>query len=169
MQVVSKCLFDLFAAGADLDTYNEELMTPLDHAVLYNDSSIISLLLKGGSSPYKSMGSVYYPGHYSNSILFSLWSNSDSENISVLADVGYQLSGSHVQTMISVAKKLNWDDTLLKNVEKMVREPMLLKNICRIVVRRQLTSVKCFTSKPLQLLIPDLPLPTSLQKFVSML
>ena len=158
-----------FVAGADLDSYNEELMTPLDFAVSYNDSAIISLLLKGGSCPDKSMGAVYYPGHFANSILFSLWSNTDTENITVLVDAGYQLTSTHINTMISVAKKLDWDDSLLKSVEKMMQEPVSLKNSCRIVIRRHVLKLNYGKRKPLQLLIPRLPLPTPLQKFVSMM
>ncbi|WAR04281.1 ANR50-like protein [Mya arenaria] len=79
-------------AGANLNTLNEELMTPLDHAVLYKYSRIISLLLRGGCSVETSNGSEYFPGHYSNSLLFSLWTNGDLDNVQVLIDAGYKLS-----------------------------------------------------------------------------
>lgn len=143
-------------------------MTPLDHAVSYNNNTIISLLLRGGASTEKSVGAVYYANHYTNSILFSLWCNGDVENVSVLIDAGYRLNGSHIRNMFKVARICDWEVSVLNAIERLLHEPMSLKRTCRMVIRRQLMAVKCKRRKSLQLLIPELPLPGALRKFISM-
>lgn len=159
----------LIKAGSDLDSLNEELMTPLDHAVLYNQSEIIALLLKGGCALDKATGHVYYPGHYSNSILFSLWSNGDIESVKVLLNAGYQLTGSHLTKLFKVAKQLEWDDSLLRDAESMMREPLTLKAVSRVAIRRHLMSIKYFKRKSVQGMIEILPLPRILRNYVSMM
>lgn len=144
-------------------------MTPLDHAVLYNQCEVIALLLKGGCALDKTTGHVYYPGHYSNSILFSLWSNGDIESVIVLLKAGYQLKASHLTKLFKVAQQLDWDDSLLRDVECMLREPMSLRDLTRVVVRRQLMGIKYFKRKSVQVLIEDLPLPGELKQYVSMM
>jgi hypothetical protein len=155
--------------GSDLDSLNEELMSPLDHAVLYNQNKIISLLLKGGVALDKTVGQVYYPGHYSNSILFSLWSNGDIRSVKILLKAGYQLTGSHLTTLFKVAQQLDWDDSLLKEAEVMIREPMTLKDYSRIAVRRYLMNIKYVKRKTVQKMIEELPLPEILRDYVSMM
>ncbi|XP_053377893.1 ankyrin repeat and protein kinase domain-containing protein 1-like [Mercenaria mercenaria] len=159
----------LIKVGSDLDSLNEELMSPLDHAVLYNQSEIITLLLKGGCALDKTVGQVYYPGHYSNSILFSLWSNGDIASVKILLQAGYQLTASHLTTLFRVAQQLEWDDSLLKAAECMIREPATLKDCSRIAIRRHLMSIKYIKRKSVQRMIENLPLPDILRDFVSMM
>ncbi|KAH3819414.1 ankyrin repeat and SOCS box protein 8-like [Dreissena polymorpha] len=158
----------LIRAGANLDTLNEELMTPLDHAVLYNQQEIISLLLKGGCTLEKSTGTVWESGHYSNSILFSLWTNKDLANISVLLKAGYKLTSSHLNKLFLVGRQLQWDTSFLQNVEQLMCEPLSLKDCCRVTVRRHLMNLKTMRQKPLQSMVLSLPLPSLLRDFVSM-
>lgn len=159
----------LIRAGSDLDTLNEELMSPLDYAVLYNFSDIITLLLKGGCALDKTMGLVYYPGHYSNSILFSLWTSGDFNSVHVLRNAGYRLSTSHLTTLFKVAKQLDWDDSLLHAAADLIKTPMSLKNSCRVSIRRRLMDVKFLKRKSMQHIIASLPLPSFLIDYVSMM
>lgn len=159
----------LIQAGCDLDTLNEELMTPLDYSIFYNQSSIISLLLKGGCAIDKSTGLVYYPGHYSNSIMFSLWSNNDLDNVRVLLDAGYHLPYSKLNNLMQVAKQLDWDDSMLKTTGAILREPVTLKGSCRISVRRHLIKIKMVKRQSLHTMIKKLPIPKLLKDYLSML
>lgn len=156
------------AAGADLDSLNEELMSPLDLAVLYNQSEIITLLLKGGCALDKTVGQVYYPGHYSNSILFSLWSG-DINSVQVLLNAGYRVTGSRLKTLFRVARQLNWDDSMLLSVSNMIQKPMTLKCCSRVAIRRQMMNLKGSKNLSLQKMISMLPLPGILQNFISMM
>ncbi|XP_052803268.1 ankyrin repeat and SOCS box protein 8-like [Mya arenaria] len=158
----------LVKAGANLNTLNEELMTPLDHAVLYKYSRIISLLLRGGCSVETSNGSEYFPGHYSNSLLFSLWTNGDLDNVQVLIDAGYKVRRSDLTKLFAVAKQLNWDSAMLNCVDEMVSQPLTLKGSCRVAIRRHLMSLRDIKQKQLLHLVEDLPLPSILKDYVSM-
>ena len=160
--------FCLFTAGCDLDTLNEELMTPLDHAVCHNQKDMVTLLLKGGCSIDKTMGMVYHPGHYSNTILFSLWANSDIENVKILFNCGYYVDYWQLDKLTQVAAQLNWDDSLLEEIVKFICEPLSLGKCCRIAIRRHLLAVRQPHERTLSLytMIRNLPLPSKLKDFI---
>ncbi|KAK3601594.1 hypothetical protein CHS0354_027841 [Potamilus streckersoni] len=157
----------LIQAGCDLDALNEELMSPMDQAVYYNQSDIIALLLKGGCSIYKTMGYVYYPGHFSNSLLFSLWANGDIDNVCLLLEAGYVISYSQFEKMLQVSHILNFDEKILNVLSQLLHQPLSLQSVCRVVIRRHLMEKQSNTRTALDSFIKRLPLPEKLIDFLS--
>jgi len=144
-------------------------MSPLDQAVLYQHSGLIRLLLAGGSGIDKPAGEVYYPGHYSNSLLFSLWKSADLGSVQVLREAGHIIRGDLLHKLFRVASQLLWDTALLQQVNDMLSQPLSLKAACRVAVRRRLMDMKLVKHKPLTSLVDQLPLPPSLKSYISML
>lgn len=156
----------LIEGGCDLDTLNEELMTPLDHAVCHNQKDMVTLLLKGGCAIDKTMGMVYHPGHYSNTLLFSLWANSDTENVKLLFNCGYYIDYCQLERLAQVAAQLSWDDALLREISDFICEPLTLSATCRIAIRRQLLAHRQSTEESLYSKIEKLPVPKKLKDFL---
>lgn len=159
----------LIKAGCDLDTLNEELMSPLDHAVCHDQKDIVTLLLKAGCAIDKTMGMVYHAGHYSNSILFSLWANSDIDNVKILFNCGYHVEYWQLKRLIHIAAQLNWDDSLLRDISKFMREPWSLLAHSRIAIRRQLLAQRKSTEQSLYRLIEQLPIPKTLKDYLCLI
>ncbi|KAL3852939.1 hypothetical protein ACJMK2_016544 [Sinanodonta woodiana] len=157
----------LIQAGCDLDTLNEDLLSPMDQAVHDNQSDIVALLLKGGCSIYKTRGYVYYLGHISNSIPFSLWASGDIDNLRLLLEAGYVISYSQFEKMLQVSHILNLDEKYINELSQLLHQPLSLQSACRGAIRRHLMKKQANTRTALDSLIKQLPLPGRLIDFVS--
>ena len=166
LEILEHLLYFVISAGCDLDTLNEELMSPLDHAVCHNQKDMVTLLLMGGCAIDKTMGMVYHPGHYCNTIMFSLWANNDIENVKILFNCGYYVDYWQLDRLTHVAQQLKWDDSVLKEITKFICEPLTLGGSCRIAIRRHLLHVRKNREASLYSMIGRLPIPLKLKDFL---
>lgn len=164
-----------FLAGCNLDALNSELMTPLDTALLYNYSEIVTALLKAGCDITKPTGQVFFQDHYSNSVISSLWTNGDLQNIQILRDCGYKILYSDLTRILQDVFKDSDDHTRSEKgggisiISDLMSKPTSLKNCCRIILRRYLKNLKLIRNKPLKHSIDNLvELPSQLKKYINL-
>ena len=141
-------------------------MSPLDHAVCHNQKDMVTLLLKGGCAIDKTMGMVYNPNHYCKTIMFSLWANSDINNVKLLFNCGYYIDYWQLDRLSQVAEQLGWDDNLLNEITKFIYEPLSLSANCRIAIRRHLLAMRKPREESIYHMIEKLPIPIKLKDFL---
>ena len=161
--------FLCFPAGCDIDTLDEELLTPLDRAVEHDLRDIITLLLKAGCRVEKSYGHVYYREHYCNSLLYSLASQGDVENVKLLVQcTDINRTVLKASKIFNVLRKIHSGiDPVLDLLQGAMTQPRSLRNCCRLTIRDTLTQTR-YSHRPISLhtMVSRLNLPKALMAYL---
>ena len=144
---------------------NDELLSALDHALIYNRRAMITLLLKAGSQiDHKKEGCIYYLGHYCNSVLYSLMADNDVHNIDVLIDCGYTVDCA----LLTCAMVQRYNDNLLATLKRYAEQPRSLYSLCRICIRNTVNQVRASSGRSLEKRLDSLSLPAEVLDYLTL-
>ncbi|PVD25142.1 hypothetical protein C0Q70_15640 [Pomacea canaliculata] len=153
------CVELMINIGCDLDMLNNELITPMDQALLYNDHQIVAQLLRAGCCTEKLKGHIYYHEHCSNSFFSALWSSSSVKNMKLFLDCGYFVSASELKTLKDCCQQQLQEKEALALLTTLTSHPPSLLFACRVSVRRHLMAIRQARHTPMSTMISSLDIP----------